>query len=638
VTPSANAILAPLLALSLFATTGARAALWVSADGNDHNPGTEEEPLRTLERARDIVRTQNRDMTDDITVFIGGTHRITRPLELGPEDSGSNGFAIVYTCAPGEHPSISGGVQVTGWTLSDRDRNLWSAPAPPGLADSRDLFVNGAPTARTRGRLPQGEPDNSYADSFATQAPKAPSRNPADVAFVGAEPDAIWSERSGTPPLFVENAFELLGTPGEWYFDRSARRIYYVPRAREDMATADVEVAAAGALVEATGSRERPVTGIVFKGIRFDYTTGIVRHGAAVSSGPPDPAAIRFAFAGDVQFLEDEFVHLGTPALALGPAVEGGVIEGCLFGDIAWSALSISDSSGVQIRDSRFSYIATEHFAEGAVDIARSAHIGIEHSQIDHFPSAWIRATGNPSGAVQATMNRIAAPMVGREAPKPFAEGTGIPPDYRSLLDETISPQTVPHPPTHVSAEAEDEFAFVTWDPPCLDGGLPVSAYTVTSSSGIAIVESAEDFRDKGYVKIGGLEDGLDVSFSVAATGGTGASAPSLRSAPVIPAFKRRLRPPQPPSAVSIVVTGGEARIQVTPPARNGGSPVIAYVLSSLPSGKEIVLEGRDILHADASHPVVRTIPGGALDPRAAVAVSARTAAGDGIPLVVRPQ
>ena len=79
-----NAFLGRLLAASLLAVPGARAALWVAAGGDDRNPGSEELPLRTLGRARDLVRTLNRDQADDLTVFIAGRYFLERPLEFGP--------------------------------------------------------------------------------------------------------------------------------------------------------------------------------------------------------------------------------------------------------------------------------------------------------------------------------------------------------------------------------------------------------------------------------------------------------------------------------------------------------------------------------------------------------------------------
>jgi hypothetical protein len=150
---------------------------------------------------------------------------------------------VVYTAAPGEHPVLSGGLPVTGWTLSDSARNLWSAPAPEGLATLRDLFVNGSPAVRTRVRLAHPEPESQ--EDASKPDPWALWKNPADVELINSVPDAIWSERSGPAPYYAENALELLGTPGQWYFDRGARRIFYMPRAGEDLSSADVVAAAA---------------------------------------------------------------------------------------------------------------------------------------------------------------------------------------------------------------------------------------------------------------------------------------------------------------------------------------------------------------------------------------------------------
>src|SRR5208282_5894282 len=127
----------------------------------------------------------------------------------------------------------------------------------------------GSPASRTRVRLNHAE--STSQEDAAKPDPWALWKNPADVELISSVPGAIWSERAGQPPYYAENALELLGTPGEWYFDRSARRIYYVPRAGEDLSAADVVAAAGNALVEGTGTRERPLAGLIFKGIRFEY-------------------------------------------------------------------------------------------------------------------------------------------------------------------------------------------------------------------------------------------------------------------------------------------------------------------------------------------------------------------------------
>jgi hypothetical protein len=648
VAPSQNAFIARILAIAMAVTTGGRAALWVSADGDDQNPGTEERPLRTIGRARDIARTLNRDMTDDITVFVGGSHHVARPIEFGPEDSGTNGYNIVYTAAPGEHPVISGGVRVEGWTIADSARNLWSAPAPEGLANTHDLFVNGTPAGRTRGRLPQVFAKSTAGAAAPAPDPGAQWKNPGDVVFESPGPGAIWSERTGAPPFFVQNAFELLGAPGEWYFDRPARRIYYTPRAGEDMAAADVEAAAAESLVAGNGTRDRPLSGLIFKGIRFEYTTCLSSPEGA-SKAPPSPggppAAVRFAFAVDIQFLEDEFLHLGTPALELGPGLAGGTVEGCVFGDISWAAIRIAGASRVRIAESRLSYIATEHDMEGAIDVDHSEDVVIEHVDVDNFPRVGILESGEGAGAVREASNLIAPPMIGFHGVSPAVGcsetptgDAGVSPYYNAVLDEKFSAPTIPRPPSTVSAEVGDGFAYVTWIPSCLDGGSPVTSYTVTSSTGEKTTVSAADFQARGYVIVTGLENGRGASFTVAASSAFGASPPSLPSATVVPAHKKKLKPPSPPAAASVTFSTGGARIEITPPAENGGSPVVSYTVTSAPSGARVVLEGMDVIHSDPTHPLIRTIAGFTRGPGATVLVAARNAAGEGKPAVANPR
>jgi hypothetical protein len=573
-----------------------------------------------------MVRTLNGNMSDDITVFIGGAYRLAQPLLFGPQDSGTNGYSVVYTAAPGEHPVLSGGLAVTGWTLSDNARNLWSAPAPEGLTDSRDLYVNGSPAERTRIRLNHSEPENQ-ADA-STPDPWALWKNPADVELINSVPDAIWSERAGPPPYYAENALEILTRPGEWYFDRSARRIYYMPRAGEDMAAGNVVVAAASALIIGAGSGDRPLAGLIFKGIRFEYTT------AAGSASAP-PAAVRLAGAGNIQFLEDEFVHMGTPALDLGPGLEGGTVEGCFFGDISRSAVRITGAEHVSVASSRLSYVATRHPMQAVIDVERSEDVAIEHCEADHFPFAAISTTGCKPGAVRDILNKV-VPVLGPDARWLPPPGSGLPADYQDLFLEHLSPLAAPHAPSSVAAEARDRSAIVTWDPPCLDGGGVIGSFDVSSSTGEKLTVAANDFRAKGYVEFPGLENGAAVSFTVIASNPLGASPPSVACAPVVPGRRRRLKPPSAPDRVTFFPTESAVEISITPPALGGGSAVVSYSLDVLPAGAHLMLEGRDVIHSDADHPLLRIVQGFAPAAGSLVAVSATNASGTGKPFVVR--
>src|SRR5438105_4296519 len=116
-----SVVVAALICLSTVMTASAKAllpnastALYVSPQGNDSNSGTQDKPIQTLQHARDLVRKMNTNMSGDITVYLaGGTYRLSQPLTLDQQDSGTNGHNVIYTAASGQQPIISGGVQIT---------------------------------------------------------------------------------------------------------------------------------------------------------------------------------------------------------------------------------------------------------------------------------------------------------------------------------------------------------------------------------------------------------------------------------------------------------------------------------------------------------------------------------------------
>lgn len=77
----------------------------------------------------------------------------------------------------------------------------------------------------------------------------------------------------GKRPEYVENAYELLGAPGQFYFDRPAHVVYYVPRPGENLKTADVEMPVLETLIEGDGTAAAPIDNITFSGLQFSYAT-----------------------------------------------------------------------------------------------------------------------------------------------------------------------------------------------------------------------------------------------------------------------------------------------------------------------------------------------------------------------------
>jgi len=106
--PSRLAFLA--LALHFPVSSGFSKEIHVSPQGDDSARGTADQPLASLQRARDLVREARRERPNEpVTVWVaGGDFLQGEPLVLGPEDSGSSEAPVVWRTKAGDQPRLLG--------------------------------------------------------------------------------------------------------------------------------------------------------------------------------------------------------------------------------------------------------------------------------------------------------------------------------------------------------------------------------------------------------------------------------------------------------------------------------------------------------------------------------------------------
>jgi hypothetical protein len=261
-------------------------SVYVSPAGRDSNPGTRSAPFKTLDRARDQVRTISRSARGDIDVVLAdGTFQLASTFVLTSADSAAYGHRITYRAAPGAHPVISGGSPVTGWAVSDADRNIYKTHV--GSLDTRQLYVNGELQQRARDRdNPPGYGKTATGYTI-TDANLQNLRNQTAI-----EVNSLWGwmhyrcpvqsitattitmqqqcwhnanlheGQEIQTPTWLENAYEFLDTPGEWYLDKTAGDLYYMPKPGQNLNTAIVP--RVQDLVDFNGDIDHPVSGIGF--------------------------------------------------------------------------------------------------------------------------------------------------------------------------------------------------------------------------------------------------------------------------------------------------------------------------------------------------------------------------------------
>jgi hypothetical protein len=93
------------------------ARIVVSPRGKDSNPGTSNAPVATLTRARDLVRSlKARGIRGAIAVEVmPGEYRVTAPLTLTKEDSGTPGAPVVYRATQPGKAVFYGGRRLRGF-------------------------------------------------------------------------------------------------------------------------------------------------------------------------------------------------------------------------------------------------------------------------------------------------------------------------------------------------------------------------------------------------------------------------------------------------------------------------------------------------------------------------------------------
>ena len=290
---------------------------YVSPTGADTNSGTEARPFRTLAHARDVIRTINRAMTGDIVVYLrGGVYPVTASVEFQAADSGRNGFHVIYRAFANEAPIVSGGVPVTGWKLDHgkvyRAKLNWDGKL-------RSLYVNGVRARMTqadftghgpwgeftiKGDEPWAETPGKTLDGVEFLSPEVPAfANPGDVELVqhrtwnflvlgvrGIAKDNGYTVLKLQQPygaiaatlawhcyvdpkgaFTIRNAYELMKSPGEFYFNRSTHTIYYFANG-EDMSRATVIAPLSEGLLRIAGNSPTDrVKNLVFTGLTFSY-------------------------------------------------------------------------------------------------------------------------------------------------------------------------------------------------------------------------------------------------------------------------------------------------------------------------------------------------------------------------------
>lgn len=430
------AFLVSVFLLSLISINNYAADIWVAANGNDINAGTKDSPKQTiaaaLRQARELRRLNDPSITGGIHIIIrDGEYVLDEPLFIRPEDSGTATSPTIIENAPGEKPVISGGVSIINWKRvtahiaglpNEAQGKVWQATAPQIAGSTilfRQLWVNGEKAIRAR----ESNSDENMSRILsidkqkqevwipvpATGLPKDPAQiemvihqmwaianlriksitiegKKAGLTFYQPESkiefEHPWPapvidkdhKMNGNSAFYLTNSLSFLNKPGEWYEDLQTGKVYYWPRQGENLTYAKVIAPSLEKLVQVSGTMERPVSYVFFKGLEFEYTTwlrpsqqGHVPLQAGMylldayklkTKGTPEKSGLenqawvgRPATAVELKYVDHTgfegciFTRLASTALDYTRGTHDDEIKGNLFKDIGGTAIQVGTYS-----------------------------------------------------------------------------------------------------------------------------------------------------------------------------------------------------------------------------------------------------------------------------------------------------
>jgi len=298
----------PLLVLFACANPAKADTFWVSPEGNDANPGTQSKPFATLKHAQHESRQSIKAGAPVTVILRKGTYYLSEPLVFTPLDSGTDQAPITYKPFENEVAVISGGVKLNLKWVPYKN-GIFRAKVPADMSTDQ-LFVNG--TRQVMARYPNFDPNERIYNGFAPDAISLQrSSNWADPrgGFIHAMHSAEWGgfhflitgkKEDGTVAYeggwqnnrpagmhsrfrFVENIFEELDSPGEWFLDKNSDNLFFYPPVGMDLSKATIEVVRLKHLVE-------------FRGLQVDF--------AGIGFLNPEDQCFRFDFGRGVGLLK----------------------------------------------------------------------------------------------------------------------------------------------------------------------------------------------------------------------------------------------------------------------------------------------------------------------------------------------
>ena len=355
--------------------------IYVSTEGEKINSGTKESPLPDIQSALSLAKKlRNKDKKTKILIHISsGIYRLKTPIKI---DSQLNNIKIIGEGS--DKVTIKGSQPISVKWKKHKGSILVTKIS--GNTHFDQIFINNK--AQILARYPNYDENTGHWQGYAADAISQERvrswKNPKG-AIVHAMHSGEWGDfhyvisdvkKNGEVTLaggnqnnrpsklhdtyrMVENVFEELDSPGEWFFDKPNNLLYYWPTNDMNMENSLVEGVFLKNLIEIKGSIHNPVKEISIKGIRFEHSQRtfmeeyepLLRSDWKMYRG----GAVFLENTENIQILDCEFTNLGGNVIFVSKYNRNVRIAGNHIHDCGASGISFVGDPGA-VRSPSFQY------------------------------------------------------------------------------------------------------------------------------------------------------------------------------------------------------------------------------------------------------------------------------------------
>lgn len=408
-------------AASLTAYAEEKSMIFVSTNGNDGASGSINAPLATISAAKEKAKKLNGEVA---VYFREGSYSFNDTVRFDSKDKSN----VVYKAYNNENVVFTSGTPYSGFEECTVNGVRAFKKNIGKNANFNILFDDKTTLSKTRypenGYLyvdsvadsdiePGDDPNNAYHTGFrGMYVEKGDSLNFKNIDDVTIKLLHFWKDetlkinsydsatghvtfnKSSTMRInkndrfFLQNVFEMLKKPGQWYLDRAEGILYVIPEATDSPEGFTVWGSTTETMISVDGVDGISFENITFRANGFYYTDKREFSQAAYDA----KSCVSYSNAKNFSIKNCEFKDIAACAVYFGKAVQNASVDSCVFNNIGAQAvyicgenLDVNDTNvtkNISITNNLISEFGRVYYNAVAVLVIHANSVNIMHNEI----------------------------------------------------------------------------------------------------------------------------------------------------------------------------------------------------------------------------------------------------------------